>query len=379
MEILQVFSKGAVQKTIYQLLFFLSLLGLYFLFIATLINYSRNFSSTSIDSFLIQVVILLFGFFAMFIISKVPYSLYLRFKWFIFVISVGLMSLLFTPLSISRDTSTRWLDIFGFNFQPSEIMKIAFILFIAYLLSKEGIVNNWIKFFGLLSIGLGIVVGFSLYQPDFGTLLILLSVLFGMFLIAKLPIKTWLVLSSGFLVGFTVLIFFLPSYISSRFSVFWRLITNNLSLEDRFGEAFHSLTNLSTVQSGGFFGNGIGSSINLISIPPEISTDSIFALVAYETGFIGVLVVISLFLLLFISCFSIASRSPDKFALFFATGLSLLLAVQVFLNILVVLGAPATGIPLLFFSKGGTSLLVTFGILGILLNIEKSPKSFLKI
>ena len=370
------YSEGRIHKTIYTLVIILGIFGFLVLGLATLAEFATVGSDANIFSTLwFQGALMLVGLLCMHIASHIPHHLYNRFIILLVGVATFFMLLLFTDLAVSRGETVRWLYLFGFNFQPSEMMKLIFVMLIAALFSNE-MLKRYNTPFLLYSFGSLGLIGVAAYlQPDYGTFVILLAVFFLVALISKLTKVWWAIAVIAITAIATFFIVSPPAYVKDRFTTFYNIVTDNVSQEERFGDAYQPIQTGEAVESGGFLGKGIGYNAGNPGVIPEITTDSIFALLAQETGFIGSFILIMLYLLLFGAGFTIASRAKKPFSILLATGITTLLAIQVFLNIAVVLGAPATGIPLLFFSKGGSSILFTFIAIGILLNIEKYSRT----
>lgn len=303
----------------------------------------------------------------LFIAQHIPYKYWRSLAPVLLIASVFLMALLFVPkLGISHGGAVRWLDAGFFSFQPSEMLKFSFLLYLtSWLAAKK-------KEIGTMSFGLmpfllmmGFGGAFLILEPDVGTLGVLsLTSAFLFFLgggrLAHLGIT---MLLGALLLG--ALIYTEP-YRWSRFAVFL-----NPSL-DRQGIGYQLNQSLVAIGSGGIGGKGFGFSFQKLHLLPEPAGDSIFAIVAEESGFVGSLVLLCLFLLFFWRGIMIAQRSRDTFAKLLASGLTLLVFIQVVVNIGALLGLlPLTGIPLPFVSYGGTSLAVHLAQVGILLNISK--------
>ena len=345
-------------------------LGLFFLFFAYISEAIDNPGVNVFRNLSVQVIVFFIGLLAMYIVSHIKYHIYKQFIFFISIMSVVAMTLLFSPLSIVQNGATRWIDLGLFQFQPSEIMKIVLILFFAHIFTNSEIRKNMKKLFLATASGFGVLLIFTVTQPDYGTALIVTSAIMGIALIANLPKKWWFTVIGIAIFATVSLGFFAPDYLSNRFSTFYDINFGELTPEQKYGSAYHSLQNLEAVRVGGVWGQGLGyiaqsSHLNI----PEVVTDSIFALIAAETGFVGSVVVIFLFLFFFLLCFTVAENTRDPFGKYLVVGITTLFAAQFLVNILVVLGLPATGIPLIFFSRGGTSLLLTLVAIGMILNV----------
>lgn len=350
--------------------------GLFFLFYAYIAETVRYASVSVFRGLAVQVAAFIIGLGALFAVSHLKYQIYRRHILFISAMSLFSMLFLITPLAIERNGAVRWVDLGFFQFQPSELLKVAIVLFFAVLLTNEDIRSSWKK---MLLYGGGALTFFffiSVLQPDYGTFAIVTVAVAGMALVANLPKKWWLWITGAGVLLFGALLLLAPSYLTNRFEVFYDINFGELTAEERYGGAYHALQNLEAVRVGGIIGQGPGyvAQSSHLSIP-EVTTDSVFALIAAETGFVGSSMVISLFLFFFLLCYIAADFTRDPFGKYVIVGITTLFAVQFFVNILAVLGFPATGIPLIFFSRGGTSLFVTLVSVGIILNILRQQST----
>ena len=371
-------SKEHLRRLIFLMIGVLFCMGLFFLFYAYVAEAIKSSSSVSIfQNIGVQVAAFAVGLICMYVISRLRYQVYRKHIFIIGVLSLASMLALLTPFAIERNGAVRWIDLGILQFQPSEILKIGFVLFFAFLFTQKSIRDNIKKLLGYTAAGFFVLLVVSMLQPDYGLAVIVGSAVMGIAVIARLPKTWWVVIVGGLFVASVGLSFVAPSYIVSRFRVFYDVNFGVLTPEQRYGEAYHSLQNLEAVRVGGVIGQGPGyvAQSSHLSIP-EVTTDSIFALIAAEVGFIGSLILILVFLFFFLVCYTIADFTKDPFGRYVVVGITTLFAVQFFVNILVVLGLPATGIPLIFFSRGGSSLVLTLASVGIILNVlgQKSTK-----
>jgi len=259
----------------------------------------------------------------------------------------------------------RWLMLGGFTFQPSELAKFALIIFIAKSLVKR---SDQLKNFAYGYLPKLIVLGFFfvpiLFQPDFGTAMIICIVIFAMLMIAGLRSK-FLIYSILAIIPFVALAVMNAEYRQRRIIAFlnpWEHETNS---------GFQVVQSFYAFGRGGIFGSGIGSSSQKLFYLPEAHTDFIFSVIGEELGFLGVMVIISLFLILIWRGFVIAYYAKDSFGTHVAIGLTLLIGVQAFMNMGVTVGLlPTKGLTLPFVSMGGSSLIVLMLSIGVLLNIS---------
>jgi len=325
-----------------------------------------SFSSVAIN----QGVALLAGCVIAFSVSKIRYTLWRKLSFYIFIFSVLLTLLVFVPgIGLEYGGGKRWIDLKFFTLQPGEFLKIAFVIYTAALLSaaKEKVVNFKNGMLPLV-IMLGIVGTILLKQPDTDTFISIFLATMGMFIVAGGRYRHLLAVSLASLVGFAGLILMRP-YLMQRISTFLN------PAADPLGAGYQLQQSLIAIGSGEMFGRGFGQSIQKFSYLPEPIGDSIFAVAAEEFGFIGGVILISLFLFLTLRGFRIAARSPDSFGGLLVTGIVILIVSGSFMNIASMLGViPLSGLPLLFVSHGGSAMMFTLFQVGIILNISKFRK-----
>ena len=314
-----------------------------------------------------QIVWWVISFIVFIILSKINYRFYSKISIFFVLISIGLLALVLIPgLSSPVGGSRRWLNLFFFSIQPSEIAKIALIVFVCDSLNKKYKENSvfkniiWPSFVVLLVITLLIFL-----EPDFGTVVIIWIVIFLIFFIGNVRFPHMISLG---LAGIAVLVayMFMEDYRRERIFAFFN------KTADTGGVNFQVNQSLIALGSGNIIGLGLGNSIQKYSYLPEAHTDFIFAILGEEFGMVGTLVVIALFLLLAFIGIRICLKTEDYFGRTLAGAITGLIIAQSVLNIAVVIGLiPVTGLTLPFISSGGSSLLVNMACAGILLNISR--------
>ncbi len=297
--------------------------------------------------------------------ARVPYTIYRKAAYPILILSVVLLSLIFVPgLGYAVGGARRWVRLGIMNFQPSEAAKLAVIVFLAYSLSARG---ERIKRFstGFLPniVMPGIVVALIMAQPDFGTAVTIVMLVFIMTFIAGVRI-THLIGLSALALPALYLVVSNFQYMTTRILVFldpWK---------DPRGAGFQMVQSFLAFGSGGIYGVGLGEGRQKLFYLPEAHTDFIFSVIGEELGLIGVGVVIALYVLFLYAGSSIALKARDPFAMYLSLGLTLMVGLQAALNMAVVLGMlPPKGLPLPFVSYGGTSLVVNMTAVGIILNV----------
>ena len=317
-----------------------------------------------------QGIFFLLGVFFMISISKIPFSFFKKHcKTFFLICIVLLIGVLIPGIGSIRNGSRSWFGIGSFGIQPSEFTKLAFILFTANYLTKN---EKNMKHFktGILPIlGLTLFVFFLIMlQPDFGTGMILVMSIMGMLFVGGVPLSFFLKLGALGIVGIVALILAAPYRLT-------RILSFLNPWNDPLGSGFQIIQSLYAIGPGGLFGYGFLNSRQKHFYLPEPQTDFIFSIISEEFGFMGILIVASLFLLIIYRGFTIARNASELFPKYVAFGITFQIAFQAILNLMVVVGLiPVTGVTLPFLSYGGSSLLITLCGIGILLNISRKQK-----
>src|SRR3989338_1719013 len=311
------------------------------------------------------------GLFLFFLMSRIDYHLWKRYAFFLIAGSVALLTLVFLPgVGFSYGGATRWIHLGPILFQPSEVVKLTFLLYLATWLSSKGEKNikdfsyGFLPFMSLVgSIALLIIL-----EPDIGTMAVIIAIAFSMYLVAGARLRHIALALSG--AG--ILFFILVNTASYRLQRFMTFLHPEL---DPQGIGYHLNQALLAVGSGGFFGRGVGHSRQKFAYLPEATGDSIFAIIAEELGFAVSSLVVILFVLFTFRGFRIALEAPDDFGRFLCIGIMTWVALQAFINIGAMLSLlPLTGIPLPFVSYGSSSLLVLMAAMGIITNVSRQSK-----
>ena len=314
---------------------------------------------------------LFLGSLACFVLSKIHYRVWRKFALYIFLAGITLTLLVFAPgLGFEHSGAKRWLSIGGISFQPAEFLKIAFVIYFAAWLS--GVKEKTATFrYGLLPFLalIGIVGAIMLKQPDTDGLVVIAMAGLGIFVAAGARWRDILVLILTMLMVITTTAYFRP-YIMNRFLTFFNPAANSRDA------GYQIQQSLIAIGSGEMFGRGFGQSIQKFKFLPESMGDSIFAVAAEEFGFVGSIFIISAFVFLVFRGFKIALKSPDMFGGLLVVGIVILVISQSFINIASMLGViPLSGLPLTFFSQGGTAMFFTLAEMGIILNVSRYKKS----
>ena len=314
-----------------------------------------------------QLIFAILGVVAMFAISKIDYRFYQKFYIHSYVISI---ILLVAVLLVGREINgaQRWIYLTEtFSFQPSEMVKFLIIVFYAGILVKNRddlpkFKNGFLKhFFWVLPI-----IGLLLLQPHFSASVVILGIVVVMMLVAGCKFRHFLTVGS-ILIPIVIVLVVLEPYRLQRVLTFldpW---------QDATGDGWQVIQSLYAIGSGGLFGVGLGDSTQKYLYIPEPHNDFIFSIIGEELGFLGCVLIILLFAVFIWRGILIAMKSPDMFGSLMAIGITALIAIQVIINIAVVTSSmPATGMPLPFFSYGGTALFIILCEMGVLLNISRA-------
>ncbi len=313
----------------------------------------------------------LLGLIGFFLTSFIYYRFWEKIAIPLFLLGLILMILVFTPLGIETLGAKRWIQIGSLpSFQPSEFFKIASAIYLALWISKrDKKINKWKEGVIPFVVFMGVVAFPLILQKSTSTLIITMAVLGIMYFLSNVKLSRVLaiVLSSFVFLGILI---FISGYQIDRIQSFFN------PQEDLLGRDYHINQSLIAIGSGGIKGVGFGQAVSKYSYLPEPIGDSIFAVLSQEFGFIGVIILISLYLTLFYKGIIISKNSPDMFSKILVAGIISYIAIQTFVNI----GAmsrliPLTGQPLPFLSYGGTNLAILLTSLGIVVNISKYTKN----
>jgi cell division protein FtsW len=284
------------------------------------------------------------------------------------------MALVKTPLGVTSHGATRWLGVGSFQFQPAEVAKIAVIVTMSYLIVSMGRKVKTLKGCSVLLVTGGIMTaGAYLLTDNLSTAIIILGITVGMIFIAHPKTRIFILLFAvaAFLVMLGVLYINLNMQDTSRFRL--RRVLVWLHPEDyASGDGYQTLQALYAIGSGGLFGRGLGNSIQKLGSVPEAQNDMIFSIICEELGLFGGIMVMLLFAYLLYRLFFIAQNAPDMFGSMLVSGIFVHIALQVVLNIAVVLNLmPNTGITLPFISYGGTSVAFLMAEMGLALSVAR--------
>lgn len=307
------------------------------------------------------------GTLALLIASRIPYRFYRKIALPAFLVTIGLLVLV-EFRGITEGGATRWLTVPGLtSFQPSELAKVTVVFVLAYLLEKKAkLLTNFWHFVVPVGAVMGVVGILIIRQPDLGTLIIIGAAAMAVIVASDVPMKFVLLLGVIGILG-AAYFAFEADYRADRIDAFLD------PYADPQGDGYQVIQGYYALGNGGVFGVGLGASRARWFYLPNAHTDFIFAIIGEETGLVGGLTVIALFIALAIAGWVVASRAPDRFGRMIAAGITVWLSFQALVNIGGVLGViPITGIALPFVSFGSTALAVSMGAVGILVNIAQS-------
>ncbi|KKQ23284.1 cell division protein FtsW [Candidatus Wolfebacteria bacterium RIFCSPLOWO2_01_FULL_38_11] len=308
---------------------------------------------------------LILGIIGFLIAGKINYKNFKRISIFLLAINVILLILLFTPLGADYKGSNRWLNLGSISVQPSEFLKISFIIYLAALLSKKTKQSN--IFEGLLPflITSSFIAFLVLKQPATTTVAIIIASALVVYFLSGAKLFHIIGVAVLGIILLSVVIYISPYR-------YQRIMTYFDSEKNIQTTGYQINQSLMAIGSGGLFGVGFGQSTTKYKYLPEPIGDSIFAVIAEELGFIGSIFLLGIYIILFIRGFLIAQNSSDQFARLTAIGFISIIVVQTFVHIASSVGfLPVTGVPLPFISYGGTSLAVFLTMTGIIVNISK--------
>ncbi len=324
---------------------------------------SFHFVKKQIFGFLLGVIL-------MFITYNFDYHKYYKLRFYIIAISILLLVLVFVPgIGISANGARRWIGFGSINLQSSEVAKFGFVLFSACYLSKNYQKTKTFKgILPILAVG-GILCVLIMLEPNMSVTMCLGLVMISMLIIGGMSWKHFLILAIPGL-ALIVLLIVIEPYRFDRLMAFINPWANPKE------EGYQLIQSLYSLGAGGLFGVGLFNSRQKYLFLPFSESDFIFAIIGEELGFVGAVMVLSVYVIIIALGIKIALNAKDRLGTYMASGIVSVIAMQVLINIAVVTGSiPPTGIPMPFISAGGTSLSVFMGAIGILCNIVKMSES----
>ncbi|MFN4181122.1 MAG: putative lipid II flippase FtsW [Candidatus Paceibacteria bacterium] len=308
-----------------------------------------------------------FGLVGMYFTYRIDYKFWRKNAFWILLGSVLLTAAVFIPgLAPARGGAQRWIDLGPVSFQPAEILKFGFIIYFAAWLSWAKQRAQDFKFSILPFVVLLAIIAFVLLkQPDTKNFILISFTGICMLFVSGVRLKYILGIGALATIMLGTLVFFTP-YLQKRVQTFLN------PAQDARGASYQVQQSMIAIGSGGMFGRGYGQSIQKFSYLPEPQGDSIFAVVGEEFGFVGSLIVVMLYVVFILKGLNISNRAPDHFSRLLVFGIVILIGAQSFLHIASVIGVfPLTGVPLVFMSHGGTSLMIYLLAIGAVLQISK--------
>ena len=331
-----------------------------------LVDADANFTAIALK----QSISLGIGIVAFFCMSRINYNFFHTTAFFILIGSVIINLLIFIPgLALHHGGASRWIDLGFITFQPSEFLKIAFIIYLAAWVrfAKDKVQTFTHGLLPYLTI-MGVLSTLLLIQSDTDTLVIIGFTGIVMLIIAGLKFRH-ITIALGLMAVLVLGVIYFRPYAYKRVQVFFNRGA------DTQGAGYQINQSLIAIGSGQFAGRGFGQSVQKFGYLPEPIGDSIFAVAAEEFGFIGSSILLLLYVLLAASIFRVGIHAPDIFGSLVAIGIAVLIITESFLNMAAMLGlVPLFGVPLLFVSHGGTALIIALMATGIVANISKYSK-----
>ena len=311
-----------------------------------------------------QVLFFIIGLVGYIIASKIDYRFWLKHANKIFIICILLLIIVLIPgIGIVRGGARSWIGIGEFSIQPAAFMKLGLIIFTAKFLAKNDGILKKNRYFYSYMIFVGIIFGLILLQPDFGSGMIMVASIVFLLFIGEFQIKNIFFGIVAALIGLSLMILSAPYRLE-------RIISFLNPWKDPLGSGFQIIQSLYAISPASLFGYGLLNSKQKYFFLPEPGNDFIFAIIVEELGIIGGIILILLFATLIYLGYRLARSLKDKFAAYMVAGFTSLLMIQVFINIAVVIGLiPVTGVTLPFVSYGGSSLVISMFMMGIICNV----------
>ena len=283
----------------------------------------------------------------------------------------------FTPFGITVNGARRWLKI-GIQFQPAEIAKIAIIVFMPYMILLMGRNLNTLRAVFFLAIfGVAQAAGAYFFTDNLSTAIIIAGIVIGIIFLAHPKTREFIVFGLGAIALVIIILIIMNYSMTSSSSFRLRRILAWLHPEENLStDSYQVLQGLYAIGSGGLFGKGLGNSVQKLSIIPEAQNDMIFAIICEELGLFGAILLMLLFGYMLYRLIVIAQNAPDLYGTLIVSGIFIHIALQVILNIAVVLNViPTTGVTLPFISYGGTSVIFIMIEMGIALNVARNIRN----
>lgn len=349
----------------------ISLAGLAIFSSAALGLLAREGSSVSKDILFQSGLGFGLGLFALMLARAVPLTKLRQFALYLYIATLLFTALVFVPgIGFHSGGATRWVNLGFTTVQPAEFLKIGFVIFLASWLAPRvhkfsDMRKGLVPFTALLIIPATLLLA----QPNMSTTILFLATGAAMYFVAGAPWRDFGILALGAALALGVIILARP-YVLNRIETFFNPSAHSLST------GYQIQQSLIAIGSGGLFGRGFGQSVEKFNYLPEPDGDSVFAVFAEETGFVGATLLLALFVAFAARGIVIAGNARDLFGGLIAVGFSFMIILQAFINIGAMLGIiPLTGLPLPFISHGGTALMAVLIMCGFILNVAAHRKA----
>lgn len=313
----------------------------------------------------------LIGLPVMLIVARMPITFWKRWAWHAIVLGVLLQLLVFVPgLGYSYGGNQNWLQIGSFTAQPSELVKLALVVWLAFVLTaKESLLHDWKHVALPVAPVAAVAIGFVLLGKDLGTAIVMFAIVLGALFFAGVRLR----IIGTAIVGIAAIAMLFVTLSDSRQDRIAAWLSGCTREEDYSGDCWQTVHGWWAMADGGVFGVGLGNSSAKWSWLPEADNDFIFAIIGEELGLVGAVLVLGLFVMLAICFIRIIRMQIDPFARIATAAVMVWLIGQAFVNIAVVLGLlPVLGVPLPLMSAGGSALITTLAAIGIVLSFARS-------
>ena len=305
----------------------------------------------------------------MLIASRAPAVFWKRWARVAVFLGVGLQLLVFTPLGYAYGLNRNWIHIGSFTAQPSELIKLAFVVWLAWMLtSRPQIMDDWKRILFTIGPVVGLSIGLVLFGSDLGTAVILISIALGALFFAGVKLR-WIAAAIGVI---SVIAFVFVQISPSRTGRVGVWLNGCTDPDQALTDCYQVTHGWQSLAHGGILGVGLGNSSGKWSWVPEADNDFIFAIIGEELGLLGAILVLGLFVVLAICFVRIIRMSRDPFAKLATSAAMVWIIGQAFVNIAVVLGLlPVLGVPLPLVSAGGSALITTLAAIGVVLSFAR--------
>jgi cell division protein FtsW len=305
----------------------------------------------------------------MLIAARAPISFWKRWARVAVFLGIGLQLLVFTPLGWGNGYNQNWIRLGSFTAQPSELIKLSFVVWLAWMLTtRVQILNDWKRILFAIGPVVGLSIGLVLFGADLGTAVILISIALGALFFAGVKVR-WIAGAIAVISVIALIFVQLSDSRAGRVAAWLGGCTNPKFAQNECYQVTHGWQSLA---HGGIFGVGLGNSTGKWSWVPEADNDFIFAIIGEELGLLGAILVLGLFVVLAICFVRIIRMSRDPFAKLATSAAMVWIIGQAFVNIAVVLGLlPVLGVPLPLVSAGGSALITTLAAIGVVLSFAR--------